>query len=170
MDCHRGPSPRRTSVVTIRVVIADDQQLIRAGLTTILDAQPDIEVIGEASNGRDAVALSQHQNGHVNTTLEEHWLQGRARLTSADGDELKPCGGTGVFFNNANIRDNYIKSIPNRSPHRIKLLFRPGGNRPSESAAFNLDVSLDVYYTQEGLSTGWEKLKADISFSGLSAK
>jgi DNA-binding NarL/FixJ family response regulator len=44
--------------VTIRVVIADDQHLIRTGLRMILDAQPDIEVIGEAENGRDAVTMA----------------------------------------------------------------------------------------------------------------
>ncbi len=44
--------------MTIRVLIADDQELIRAGLKTILDAQPDIEVIGEAADGREAVALA----------------------------------------------------------------------------------------------------------------
>ncbi len=44
--------------MTIRVLIADDQGLIRAGLTTILDAQPDIEVVGEAVDGRQAVALA----------------------------------------------------------------------------------------------------------------
>jgi DNA-binding NarL/FixJ family response regulator len=42
--------------VTLRVLIADDQDIIRAGLTMILDAQPDIEVVGVAANGRDAVA------------------------------------------------------------------------------------------------------------------
>ena len=44
--------------MTIRVIIADDQHLVRAGLRMILDAQSDIEVIGEAANGRDAVALA----------------------------------------------------------------------------------------------------------------
>jgi DNA-binding NarL/FixJ family response regulator len=44
--------------VTVRVVIADDQHLVRAGLKMILDAQPDIEVIGEATNGVEAVALA----------------------------------------------------------------------------------------------------------------
>ncbi|HUG84104.1 MAG TPA: response regulator transcription factor, partial [Euzebya sp.] len=44
--------------MTIRVIVADDQDLIRTGLSMILDAQPDIEVIGQASNGRDAVALA----------------------------------------------------------------------------------------------------------------
>jgi DNA-binding NarL/FixJ family response regulator len=45
--------------VTIRVVLADDQLLVRTGLRMILDAQPDIEVIGEAADGREAVELAQ---------------------------------------------------------------------------------------------------------------
>ena len=44
--------------MTIRVIVADDQHLIRTGLRMILDAQPDIEVIGEAADGREAVALA----------------------------------------------------------------------------------------------------------------
>ncbi|MET0934243.1 MAG: response regulator transcription factor [Mycetocola sp.] len=40
----------------IRVVIADDQQLIRAGFRALLQAEPDIEVVGEAATGADAVA------------------------------------------------------------------------------------------------------------------
>ncbi len=43
----------------IRVVVADDQQIIRAGLRMILESQPDIEVIGEAGDGREAVAMAQ---------------------------------------------------------------------------------------------------------------
>lgn len=44
--------------MTIRVLIADDQPLVRAGLKTILEAQPDIEVIGEAADGGEAIALA----------------------------------------------------------------------------------------------------------------
>jgi DNA-binding NarL/FixJ family response regulator len=44
--------------MTIRVVVADDQQIVRAGLTLILDAQPDIEVVGSAADGREAVTLA----------------------------------------------------------------------------------------------------------------
>ncbi len=44
--------------MTIRVLIADDQDIIRAGLTTILNSQPDIEVIGQAADGHEAVALA----------------------------------------------------------------------------------------------------------------
>jgi DNA-binding NarL/FixJ family response regulator len=43
---------------TIRVLIADDQDIVRAGLRMILDAQPGIEVVGEAADGREAVALA----------------------------------------------------------------------------------------------------------------
>jgi DNA-binding NarL/FixJ family response regulator len=41
--------------VTIRLLIADDQALVRAGFRMILDAEEDIEVVGEASDGREAV-------------------------------------------------------------------------------------------------------------------
>ncbi len=42
----------------IRVLIADDQDIIRSGLTTILNGQPDIEVVGQAVDGREAVELA----------------------------------------------------------------------------------------------------------------
>ena len=41
----------------IRVVLADDQALLRAGIRALLDAEDDIEVVGEAANGAEAVAL-----------------------------------------------------------------------------------------------------------------
>lgn len=44
--------------MTIRVLVADDQDIVRTGLTMILDAQPDIEVVGQAADGREAVALA----------------------------------------------------------------------------------------------------------------
>ncbi|GAA3500497.1 response regulator transcription factor [Streptomyces prasinosporus] len=40
----------------IRVLIADDQQMVRQGFTVLLNAQPDIEVVGQAVDGLDAVA------------------------------------------------------------------------------------------------------------------
>ena len=42
--------------MTIRVVVADDQGMVRSGFSTLLNAQPDIEVIGEAVNGQEAIA------------------------------------------------------------------------------------------------------------------
>ena len=43
--------------MTIRVVVADDQALVRSGLRTILEAQGDIQVVGEAGDGDEAVRL-----------------------------------------------------------------------------------------------------------------
>jgi DNA-binding NarL/FixJ family response regulator len=43
--------------MTIRVAIVDDQALMRDGFTMILDAQPDIEVVGDAENGRVGLEL-----------------------------------------------------------------------------------------------------------------
>ncbi|HVX97013.1 MAG TPA: response regulator transcription factor [Polyangia bacterium] len=43
--------------VPIRVVLADDHNLVRAGLRALLERLPDVEVVGEASNGREALAL-----------------------------------------------------------------------------------------------------------------
>jgi DNA-binding NarL/FixJ family response regulator len=44
--------------MSVRVLVADDQEIVRTGLRMILDAQPDIEVVGEAADGREAVALA----------------------------------------------------------------------------------------------------------------
>jgi DNA-binding NarL/FixJ family response regulator len=44
--------------MTVRVLIADDQHLVRTGLKVILDSEPDIEVIGEATHGREAVSMT----------------------------------------------------------------------------------------------------------------
>lgn len=44
--------------MTIRVLVADDQDIVRAGLCMILDAQPGITVVAEAADGRRAIALA----------------------------------------------------------------------------------------------------------------
>ena len=49
----------------ITVVVADDQVLVRAGFRALLDAQPDIEVVGEAADGEEAVALAVRERPDV---------------------------------------------------------------------------------------------------------
>lgn len=41
--------------MTIQIFLADDHALVRDGLRALLEAQPDLQVVGEAANGRDAV-------------------------------------------------------------------------------------------------------------------
>jgi DNA-binding NarL/FixJ family response regulator len=45
------------AAAVIRVVVADDEKLIRSGWATMLSVHPDIEVVGEAADGREAVVL-----------------------------------------------------------------------------------------------------------------
>ena len=51
--------------MTIRVAVVDDQALMRDGFTMILDAQPDIDVVGDADNGRAGVELCQRTRPDV---------------------------------------------------------------------------------------------------------
>jgi len=49
----------------IRVLLADDHQLMRSGIRLMLEREPDISVVGEASDGREAVALAKSLRPHV---------------------------------------------------------------------------------------------------------
>jgi DNA-binding NarL/FixJ family response regulator len=51
--------------VTIRVLLCDDQALVRSGFRMILDARDDIEVVGEAQDGREAIELARETDPDV---------------------------------------------------------------------------------------------------------
>jgi DNA-binding NarL/FixJ family response regulator len=51
--------------VTIRVLVADDQPLVRSGFRMILDERPDIELVGEAEHGVEAIELARTLNPDV---------------------------------------------------------------------------------------------------------
>ncbi|MEV0428629.1 response regulator transcription factor [Micromonospora sp. NPDC050495] len=51
--------------MTVRVVVADDQDLIRAGLAMIIEARPDLTVVGQAADGIEAVAVAERTRPDV---------------------------------------------------------------------------------------------------------
>jgi DNA-binding NarL/FixJ family response regulator len=74
----------------IRVLLADDQSLVRAGFRLILGGEPDIEVVGEAADGREAIALARR--------LEPDVVLMDIRMPELDGIEAtrqiaRPDGG-----------------------------------------------------------------------------
>ncbi|HEY0492705.1 MAG TPA: response regulator transcription factor, partial [Candidatus Dormibacteraeota bacterium] len=51
--------------MTTRIVIVDDQSLVRAGFRLILESQPDLEVLGEAPDGDEGVAMARRLHPDV---------------------------------------------------------------------------------------------------------
>ena len=51
--------------MSIRVAVADDQELVRTGFRVILESEPDIDVVGEAADGREAIEVAQQHNPDV---------------------------------------------------------------------------------------------------------
>ena len=52
---YRRPSTEKNLIMKIKIFLADDHPVVRDGLKTILETQKDFEVVGEASNGKEAI-------------------------------------------------------------------------------------------------------------------
>lgn len=74
----------------IRVVVADDQPMVRAGLTTLLDAAPDIEVVAAVADGRAAVdAAREHGVDVVCTDIRMPGLDGISATRELSGPDVE---------------------------------------------------------------------------------
>ncbi|HEX5511923.1 MAG TPA: response regulator transcription factor, partial [Actinomycetales bacterium] len=139
--------PRASSTVgvggvMIRIVIADDQDLIRTGLRTILEEEPDMEVVGEADSGVKAARLA--AEGHADIVLMDVEMPGgdgitgvlevtRVRpevrvimLTTFDLDEYvfgALRAGASAFLLKSTSRTELVASI--RQVHDGQMLFAP---------------------------------------------
>ncbi|MDX3136530.1 response regulator transcription factor [Streptomyces europaeiscabiei] len=82
--------------MTIRVVVADDQELVRSGFALILDVQPDIEVVAEVGDGAEAVeAVRRHRADVALLDIRMPRMDGieACRAISADGEGSASGGG-----------------------------------------------------------------------------
>ena len=78
---------------TIRVILADDHVILRSGLKAVLGAAPDIHVIGEVGNGRDAVAMAERLKPDVivmDLTMQDMDGMQATRAITAKGKENAP--------------------------------------------------------------------------------
>jgi len=79
--------------MSTRVLIADDQALVRAGFRKLLESSPDVEVVGEAADGREAVDLARRLR--PNLVLMDirmprlDGIEATRRLTSIEGDAIR---------------------------------------------------------------------------------
>jgi DNA-binding NarL/FixJ family response regulator len=78
--------------MTIRVLIADDQEMIRDGLASLLSSAPDIEVVGQAGNGREAVEMTALLHPDVVVMdIRMPVMDGLAATAEIVGDTAQPC-------------------------------------------------------------------------------
>ena len=78
--------------MTIRVIIADDQAMVRAGFAALLNAQSDIDVVGDAADGKQALEVSGHT--HPDVVLMDVRMPGMDGL-EATRQLLEPRTGAG---------------------------------------------------------------------------
>ncbi len=68
-EAYRDPAKRKhaepKSQERLRVLLVDDHKVMREGLASLLDEQPDMDVVGQAGNGREAVDLAHRLEPHV---------------------------------------------------------------------------------------------------------
>ncbi|WP_380280548.1 response regulator [Kitasatospora purpeofusca] len=79
---HPPTAPRSKTIAAIRLILADDEAMIRAGVRAILSSDPEIEVVAEASNGSEAIDLTvQHRPDVVLMDIRMPVMDGLAATT-----------------------------------------------------------------------------------------
>jgi DNA-binding NarL/FixJ family response regulator len=126
----------------IRVLLADDQTLLRQGLAVILSSETDLEVVGQASNGREAVELARRLAPDVilmdirmpetdGVEAAQQLCDGPARvvlLTTYDDDDLVLRGmqaGAAGYLLKDQPAEEIVEAV--RSVARGEALFRTSG-------------------------------------------
>ena len=93
--------------MTISVAVADDQALVRMGLRVLIESEDDLELAGEADNGRDAVALARRTR--PGRDLDGHPDAGSGRHRRAAPDHRRPAlAGVRVIVLTTFELDEYV--------------------------------------------------------------
>ena len=120
-----NPTTEKDMPDKIRVLVADDHNIVRMGITALLETEPDIEVIGEADDGRAAIDLAITQKPDVvlmdlmmpvmdGATATERILTEQPNVkvliltTSTSSDEIThalDCGACGAISKNAPFKE-----------------------------------------------------------------
>src|SRR6266571_2985630 len=98
--------------MTIGVVVADDQAIVRAGFRMLIDSEPDLAVLGEAANGAEAVAVARRTSPGA---LEQLTVRER---------EVLALIATGL--SNTEIAERLIMSVPTAKTHVSRILAKLG--------------------------------------------
>ena len=96
----------------IRVVIVDDQELVRTGFRLILESEDDMEVVGEAADGRQALEVIRARRPDVvlmDVRMPEmDGVEATRRLLADDGHTDRPDGGPRVVIVTTFDLDDYV--------------------------------------------------------------
>ena len=103
-DAAGEPAPAPAGEIT--VVVADDQRLLRAGFRVILDAEPDMRVVGEAEDGEAAVDVVRRRRPDV--VLMDIRMPGLDGLRAAERILSEPGSRTAVVMLTTFDRDEYV--------------------------------------------------------------
>lgn len=96
-----------TNGAKIRVLIADDHAILRAGLRMLIDSQPDMKVIAEAPNGEDAVRLASAERPDV--VILDITMPGGGGLRAVP-EILKACASTRVLLLTMHEEPAYLRT------------------------------------------------------------
>ncbi|WP_329280694.1 response regulator transcription factor [Streptomyces sp. NBC_00691] len=158
----------------IRVVIADDEPLIRAGIRMILTSDPEIEVVAEAANGREAVeAARAHAADVVLLDIQMPVLDGLSALP-----ELRRAAPTArvIVLTTFGERDNVLRTLEHGGAGFLLKDTAPAELIRAVRAAAAGDAYLSPAATRhvvERLATGREAARAEEArgrVAGLSEK
>lgn len=94
-----------TAMKKIRVLLADDHQLVRAGMRTLIDGLADFEVAGEAGDGREAVRRM--REGGIDLVVMDLSMPGLNGL-DATARIVKDHPGIGVIILSMHTSENYV--------------------------------------------------------------